>query len=163
MMKRFFLVIAMIFALTSITHAATYIICRSELYIRTGIDDVGDIYEVFEGPAPPSGPGYVLAEIIKVEVLSKDDVETKLSTIRPEIEIDPETNKEYWRDPSSSNFYEIKISPKYSLNAANLTLADKVILADEASTSLQQLTVLNKIEANVAKYPENFQTLKPGE
>ena len=164
MIKQFFLTVAMILALSSMVHAATYIICRSPAYTRSGIDDVGDVIEIWEGPEAPSGPGYALSEIITVEALSKEDVEIKLNTIRPEVQSDPESpDKEYWRDPSTGDFYEVKIRPKYQLNAAQLTLADKVILADEAATSLQQLTTLGKIEANIAKYPENFTTPKPGD
>lgn len=159
-MKRFFLTIAMLFALTSMVHAATYIICRSAAYTRTGIDDVGDIIEIFEGPNPPGGPGYALSEIITVEVLSKTDIENKLNMIKPQTDFDEISRKTYWYDSASDIWYEVKIEPKYPLNAANLTLQDKVILADEQSTSLEQFAVLNKIESNIKKYAENSQTIK---
>jgi hypothetical protein len=140
---------------------AVYLIGRSIGYTRAGIDDVGDIYEVFDGPEAPSGPGYALSEIIRVEVLDRADVESVLDAIRPSIDFDPVTKKEYWQNPGDGEWYEVKIRPKYGLNFASLTLGDKAILANENSTSMQQIAALGKIIANVSKYAENTQTLKP--
>ncbi len=143
---------------------AVYIIGRGSKYHREGIDDVGDIFEIWDGPEPPSGPGYALSDIITVEVLSREEVETVLNTIRPNIEtveISPGEEKEYWQNPEDDQWYEIKIKPKYELNFADLDLNDRTTLANEQSTSVQQIAALGKIVANVSKYEENTETLKP--
>lgn len=142
---------------------AVYIVGRGIGYHREGIDDIGDIYEIFDGPEPPGGPGYALSDIIKVSVLSREEVETVLDTMRPEIITDPENPEEkYWQNPEDSQWYEVKIHPKYDLNFADLNLEDRATLANEESTSVQQITALGKIVTNMMKYAENTQTPMPG-
>lgn len=140
---------------------AVYLIGRGIGYHREGIDDIGDIYEIFDGPEAPGGPGYALSDIIKVEVLLREEVETVLNTIRPTIDFDPVTEKEYWQNPEDDQWYEVKIKSKYELNFADLTLDDRATLANEKSTSVEQIAALGKIIANISKYEENIQTLKP--
>jgi hypothetical protein len=118
---------------------AVYLIGRGIGYHRAGIDDIGDIYEIFDGPEPPGGPGYALSDIITVEVLSREEVETVLKTIRPTIDFDPVTEKEYWQNPEDDQWYEVKIKSKYELNFADLTLDDRATLANEKSTSIEQI------------------------
>lgn len=140
-----------------------YIIGRGIGYHREGIDDVGDIIEVWDGPEPPSGPGYALSDIVTVEVLSREVVDAILNAKRPNIVEDPEDpEKAYWQNPEDSEWYEVVVKPKYDLNFADLTLGDRATLADEESTILEKTTALGKIVTNITKYPENTQTLVPG-
>lgn len=164
MLKRFFLTIAIILAFTSMAHAAVFLIARGPKYIRVGIDDVGDIYEIFEGPYPPSGPGYALADIVEIGALNKTDVDSVLATCKKEVIYDEKTGKEYWYDTVSDNWYEIKIKPKYELNLANLTVEDKAALASSSTPSPVQIGILGeKIISNITKYPQNSETIRPEE
>jgi hypothetical protein len=140
---------------------AVYLVGRGIEYIREGIDDVGDIYEVFDGPAPPGGPGYALADIVKVEILTLEEVNAILDAKRPVVKVDPTTDKEYWENPDDSKYYEVKIHPKYDLNFSDFTLQDRAILSSDKATSLQQVSALGKIRTNIRQYPENTQTLAP--
>ncbi len=139
----------------------TYIVARGPKYTRIGIDDVGDIIEVLEGDAPPSGPGYALSDIIEIDPLTKADIKAKLEALTPEEEFDEKLRVFYWKDPSSGNWYEQKVRPKYPLNLEDLTGADRAVLANNTSTSAEQYAALDKIKANATKYTDNFQTLKP--
>lgn len=141
-----------------------YIVARGPKYIREGIDDVGDIIEIFEGPGAPSGPGYALSDIVEISVLSKNDVTNMLNSRKPETLYDEKEDKEYWHDTQDTgNWYEIKLKPKYGLNIADFTLQDKATLANSASTSVEQMNILAKTQSNIAKYSANKTTLKPNE
>lgn len=140
---------------------AVYLVGRGIKYHREEIDDVGDIYEVFDGPHPPGGTGYELAEITEIEVLTRETVEAVLASMRPLVDQDPASGKEYWQNPEDDEWYEVVIKPTYDLNLVDFTLGDRAILANELATSEQQIAVLEKIKPNIAKYSINKQTLRP--
>lgn len=141
---------------------AVYLIVRGVKYHREGIDDVGDIYEIFEGDEAPSGPGYALSDVVEVSTLLKTDVESMLATRRPEILYDEKEDKEYWHDGESGNWYEVVVKPKYELNLANMTLQDRALLANSQTPSPTQIGILGeKIEANIEKYTQNKEVIKP--
>lgn len=136
---------------------AIYLVARSDKYLRPG-DNVGDLYEIFEGPKPPGGTGYENADIIEIKGMTKEDIQPILLAV-----FALEKVKEYWKDQVSKKWYEIKVKPKYPLNIETLTNEDREVLADPVALGPQKMSILTKLKRNLERHPENLETLMPPE
>lgn len=141
---------------------AVYLIARGPKYTREGIDNIGDIFEIFEGESPPGGPGYALSDIIEIVGLSRTEVLTILNARKPEIVMEEKEEKKYWHDvDDTGNWYEIVVEPKYELNLSALSGQDRSVLSSTQSTSADQINALAKIQPTLSLYDINKTILQP--
>ena len=141
---------------------AVYLVARGPKYTRDGIDNIGDIFEIFEGDNPPGGPGYALSDIVEIVDLTKVEVDEILNARKPEIVIDEKEEKEYWYDADDTgNWYEIIIKPKYELNLSDLSVQDRSLLSSTQSTSAEQINAIAKIKPTLTLYDINKTILQP--
>lgn len=155
-MKRilFFLVL---FLVLSTNVNAAQIVCIDIASARDGISDVWDIISIHDDNVQLTGPGYEDLKILKVDGLTKAEVEAILFLNMPPMEI--KEGKEYWLNPEDDKYYEIKISPKYQFTLEDLTQSDIVILNSTLSTTSAKSASLQKVKHKVQLYPQNFETV----
>lgn len=148
-----------------------YLIQIAEGTYRPGINNIGDVLRVGEGPSLPSGPGYDGFKITPLEGVTKAEVEAALNSLIPEQKRvyrakvnagewtdEPPEEREIWND--NGTWREVVKRPKYQINLP-LNEFDVVVLQSKGDSLASKLaTIQLKARVNLKEAVENQTVLE---
>lgn len=143
-----------------------YLIQIAEGTYRPGVNNIGDVLRVGEGPSLPSGPGYEGFKITVLEGVTKAEVEASLNSLLPETkrvwrtqtgvgewgDTFPE-EKEVWND--GGTWKALEKSPKYQFNLPLDEYDTSVLQSKEVDTATKVSQLYLKAKVNLKEAVEN--------
>ena len=148
-----------------------YLIQIAEGTYRPGVNNIGDVLRVGEGPALPSGPGYEGFKITVLEGVTKAEVEASLNSLLPKTKRvwrtqtgvgewtdEPPEEKEVWND--NGTWKAVEKSPKYPFNLSLDEYDTSVLQSKEADSATKVSQLYLKAKVNLKEAVENQTTLE---
>lgn len=150
-------------------YAGTWLILIDEGTYKEGINNIGDVVEIYNNPALPSGVGYENFKCVEIPYMTAEQVRDVFTNKMPEMKrawkskakadewgFDQPEEAEFWKD--GDDWKQIVDSPKYQINVSDVKTIESSLTAAKDLTE-RTSAILDNITANVATDTDN-QTIK---